>query len=205
MGYAADGDVDEIVNSAQAEIYAVTEQRTTDDYLPLGDIMEGALDEIEAIGSRSGEMTGVPTGFTDLDQLTNGLHPGQMIVIAARPAVGKSTIGIDIVRAAAIKHKMAAAVFSLEMSRTEITMRILSAEATIQLQDLRKGLKSQDQWNKLARIMGKISDSPLFIDDSPNMSLMEIRAKARRLKQQHNLKLIVIDYLQLMTSGKKVE
>ena len=91
------------------------------------------------------------------------------------------------------------------MSRTEITMRILSAEATIQLQDLRKGLKSQDQWNKLARIMGKISDSPLFIDDSPNMSLMEIRAKCRRLKQQHNLKMVIIDYLQLMSSGKKVE
>ncbi|PKW27867.1 replicative DNA helicase [Phycicoccus duodecadis] len=116
-----------------------------------------------------------------------------------------STLGIDIVRAAAIKHNMAAAVFSLEMSRTEITMRILSAEATIQLQDLRRGLKNQEQWTKLARIMGKISNAPLFIDDSPNMSLMEIRAKARRLKQQHNLKLIVIDYLQLMTSGKKVE
>jgi replicative DNA helicase len=100
MGYAADGDVDEIVNSAQAEIYAVTEQRTTEDYLPLGDIMEGALDEIEAIGSRSGEMTGVPTGFTDLDQLTNGLHPGQMIIIAARPAMGKSTLALDFARAA---------------------------------------------------------------------------------------------------------
>ncbi len=116
-----------------------------------------------------------------------------------------STLGIDIARAAAIKHQLATAVFSLEMSRTEITMRILSAEATIQLQDLRKGLKSQDQWNKLARIMGKISDSPLFIDDSPNMSLMEIRAKCRRLKQQHNLKMVIIDYLQLMSSGKKVE
>ena len=116
-----------------------------------------------------------------------------------------STLGIDIARAAAIKNNMAAAVFSLEMSRTEITMRILSAEATIQLQDLRKGLKNQDQWTKLARIMGKISNAPLFIDDSPNMSLMEIRAKCRRLKQQHNLRLVVIDYLQLMSSGKKVE
>ncbi|MGL5816297.1 MAG: replicative DNA helicase [Phycicoccus sp.] len=116
-----------------------------------------------------------------------------------------STLGIDVARAAAIKNNLATAVFSLEMSRTEITMRILSAEATIQLQDLRRGLKSQEQWNKLARIMGKISDSPLFIDDSPNMSLMEIRAKCRRLKQQHDLKLVIIDYLQLMSSGKKVE
>ncbi len=107
MGYAADGDVDEIVNSAQAEIYAVTEQRTSEDYLPLGEIMEGALDEIEAIGSRSGQMTGVPTGFTDLDALTNGLHPGQMIVIAARPAMGKSTLALDFARSCSIQLRPA--------------------------------------------------------------------------------------------------
>jgi replicative DNA helicase len=116
-----------------------------------------------------------------------------------------STMGLDIARAAAIKHKQATAIFSLEMSRSEITMRCLSAEAQIQLQDLRKGTIGDQGWQKLARIMGQISDSPLFIDDSPNMSLMEIRAKCRRLKQQHNLKLVVIDYLQLMSSGKKVE
>ncbi|MGX1251593.1 hypothetical protein RKD48_004104 [Streptomyces ambofaciens] len=128
MGYAADDDVDEIVNRAQAEIYAVTEQRTSEDYLPLGDIMEGALDEIEAIGSRSGEMTGVPTGFTDFDSLTNGLHPGQMIVIAARPAMGKSTLALDFARAASIKNNLPSVIFSLEMGRNEIAMRLLSAE-----------------------------------------------------------------------------
>jgi replicative DNA helicase len=206
MGYAqGEGDIDDIVNRAQAEVYNVAEKRGGEDYRVLGEILDETLTEIEAASGRTDEMTGVPTGFLELDELTNGLHPGQMIVVAARPAVGKSTLGIDIARAAAIKHQMATAIFSLEMSRTEITMRILSAEATIQLQDLRKGLKSQDQWNKLARIMGKISDSPLFIDDSPNLSLMEIRAKCRRLKQQHNLKMVIIDYLQLMSSGKKVE
>ena len=206
LGYAqGEGDIDDIVNRAQAEVYNVAEKRGGEDYHVLGEILDETLTEIEAASGRTDEMIGVPTGFIELDELTNGLHPGQMIVIAARPAVGKSTLGIDIARAAAIKHQMATAVFSLEMSRTEITMRILSAEATIQLQDLRKGLKSQDQWNKLARIMGTISDSPLFIDDSPNMSLMEIRAKCRRLKQQHNLKMVIIDYLQLMSSGKKVE
>lgn len=133
-------------------------------------------------------MTGVPTGFTDFDALTNGLHPGQMIVIAARPAMGKSTIGLDIVRSAAIKHKMAAVVFSLEMSRTEITMRLLSAEAGIRLQHMRKGTMREEDWTRLASTMGRVSDAPLFIDDSPNMSLMEIRAKCRRLKQRENLK-----------------
>ena len=206
MGYAqGEGDIDEIVNRAQAEVYSVAEKRGGEDYNVLGDLLNETMEEIEAASGRTDDLIGVPTGFLELDELTNGLHPGQMIVVAARPAVGKSTLGIDIARAAAIKHNMAAAVFSLEMSRTEITMRILSAEATIQLQDLRKGLKNQEQWTKLARIMGKISNAPLFIDDSPNMSLMEIRAKCRRLKQQHNLRIVVIDYLQLMSSGKKVE
>lgn len=206
MGYGqGEGDVDEIVNRAQAEVYSVAEKRGGEDYHQLGELLNATMEEIEAAAGRTDDLTGVPTGFLELDTLTNGLHPGQMIVIAARPAVGKSTLGIDIARAAAIKHNMATAVFSLEMSRTEITMRILSAEATIQLQDLRKGLKGQEQWNKLARVMGKISDAPLFIDDSPNMSLMEIRSKCRRLKQQHNLRVVIIDYLQLMSSGKKVE
>lgn len=206
LGYAADGgDVDEIVNNAQAEVYAVTETRATEDYVILGEVLGSTVDEIEAAGSRGEGMVGVPTGFADLDKLTNGLHPGQMIVIAARPAIGKSTLAIDFVRAAAIKNNQTAVVFSLEMSKTEITMRLLSAEARVHLQKLRNGSMSDDDWQKLAGTMGRISEAPLFIDDSPNMSLMEIRAKCRRLKQRHDLKLVVIDYLQLMTSGKRVE
>ncbi|MFF5447456.1 replicative DNA helicase [Streptomyces sp. NPDC012888] len=201
MGYAADGDVDEIVNKAQAEIYAVTEQRTSEDYLPLGDIMEGALDEIEAIGSRSGQMSGVPTGFTDLDSLTNGLHPGQMIVIAARPAMGKSTLALDFARACSIKSNLPSVIFSLEMGRNEIAMRLLSAEARVALHHMRSGTMTDDDWTRLARRMPDVSAAPLFIDDSPNLSMMEIRAKCRRLKQRNDLQLVVIDYLQLMQSG----
>jgi replicative DNA helicase len=353
MGYGqGGGDVVDIVNAAQAEIYAVADKRGGDDYAVLGDVLEATVDEIEHASGRSGEMTGVPTGFTDFDNLTNGLHPGQMIVVAARPAVGKalaldtvlptpsgwttmgevavgelvlgadgrptvvtratdvmtgrpcfevefsdgsvivadaehqwlvtvdlqeivattaevrghllagllvstcrepaadvssmsedawkfseirpiesvpvrcievdndahlylagesmipthnSTWGLDIARSAAIKHNMATVLFSLEMSRTEITMRLLSAEASIQLQNMRKGTMRDEDWTRLARTMGEVSDAPLFIDDSPNMSLMEIRAKCRRLKQRHNLRLVIIDYLQLMSSGKRVE
>ncbi|MFF2651620.1 replicative DNA helicase [Streptomyces sp. NPDC058045] len=479
MGYAADGDVDEIVNTAQAELYAVTEQRTSEDYLPLGDIMEGALDEIEAIGSRNGEMTGVPTGFTDFDSLTNGLHPGQMVVIAARPAMGKalaldtplptpsgwttmgevregdhligadgrptrvvaatevmrerpcyrvefddgtrltadadhqwltdtppgaggravrttkeiaetlylpgsdtlprhsvpttapldlpdrqdlpvpprtlgarlgggsgqgggaggrddgeaaaplppqylrasveqrrallaglletggteladgahrfsthrrplaeavrelilglglrcgqvaatsgradgraserqpglysvefpsavelpgsrqitevreipsvpvrcvqvanadhlylagrsmvpthnSTLALDFARTAAIKNNLPSVIFSLEMGRNEIAMRLLSAEARVALHHMRSGTMTDEDWTRLARRMPDVSAAPLYIDDSPNLSMMEIRAKCRRLKQRNDLKLVVIDYLQLMQSG----
>jgi replicative DNA helicase len=163
------------------------------------------MDEIEHAAGTSGEMLGVPTGFTDLDELTNGLHPGQMVIVAARPAVGKSTLALDIARSAAIKHELATVVFSLEMSRTEITMRLLSAESEIPLQHMRKGTMRDQDWARIAETQGRIHGAPLFIDDSPNMSLMEIRAKCRRLKQRHNLKLVIVDYLQLMSSGKRVE
>jgi replicative DNA helicase len=193
------------VDRAQAEVYGVTERRVSDDYLPLSEIMPGALVEIESIGSRGGTMTGVPTGFADLDALTNGLHAGQMIVIAARPALGKSTLALDLARAASIKHNLASVIFSLEMSRNEITMRLLSAEARVSLHSMRTGQMKDEDWTRLARRMSEVAHAPLFIDDSPNMSMMEIRAKCRRLKQQHDLRLVIIDYLQLMTSPKRVE
>ena len=205
MGYSGEGQVDDVVDRAQAEVYAVTDKRTSEDYAPLSDIMESALDEIEAISNRDGEMVGVPTGFADLDELTNGLHGGQMVIVAARPAVGKSTLGLDICRSASINHNLASVIFSLEMTRNEITMRLLSAEAKIPLNHMRNGHMNDEDWAKLARKMGEVSSAPFFIDDSPNMTMMEIRAKARRLKQRHDLRLIVIDYLQLMSSGKKVE
>jgi len=205
MGFAGQGQVDDVVDRAQAEVYAVTDKRTAEDYAPLSEIMESALDEIEAISNRDGEMVGVPTGFADLDELTNGLHGGQMVIVAARPAMGKSMLGLDICRAASIRHNMASVLFSLEMTRNEITMRLLSAEARIPLHHMRNGHMGDEDWAKLARKMGEVSSAPFFIDDSPNMTMMEIRAKARRLKQRHDLRLIVVDYLQLMTSGKKVE
>ncbi|MGO1974678.1 MAG: replicative DNA helicase [Propionibacteriaceae bacterium] len=205
MGYAGQGDVDDIVDSAQQEVYQVTDRRSSEDYKPLSDLMEATLDEIEAIGSRGGQMAGVPTGFIELDELTNGLHSGQMVILAARPAMGKSTLGLDFARAASIKNGLCSAIFSLEMSQVEITMRLLSAEAQIPLNHIRKGTMTDEDWTRLAKKMGEVSEAPLFIDDSPNLTMMEIRAKARRLKQRHDLKIVIIDYLQLMSSGKKVE
>jgi replicative DNA helicase len=205
MGYTGTGDVDDMVDRAQAEVYDVTDRRSSEDYLPLSSIMGDALSEIEAISNRSGEMVGVPTGFADLDSLTNGLHGGQMIIVAARPSLGKSTLGVDFCRSASIKHGLTSVIFSLEMSRSEIVMRLLSAEAQVPLHHMRSGSMTDADWNKLAAKMGVVNDAPLFIDDSPNMTLMEIRAKCRRLKQRHDLRLVVVDYLQLMSSGKRVE
>ena len=351
-GYAgAEGaDVAEVVDRAQAEMYEVTERRMSEDFVPLEDLLQPTMDEIDAIASNGGLARGVPTGFTELDELTNGLHPGQMIIVAARPGVGKalaldtplptphgwttmgdvavgdvlldadgqptrvvaatdvmldrlcyevefsdgtvivadaehqwptsfgiratgllrggldtiaaagslgrygmqpgattvmapvlkvdavrpvcsvpvrcvqvdnaarlylagrgmvpthnSTLGLDFMRSCSIKHRMASVIFSLEMSKSEIVMRLLSAEAKIKLGDMRSGRMSDDDWTRLARRMSEISEAPLYIDDSPNLTMMEIRAKARRLKQRADLRLVVVDYLQLMTSGKKVE
>ncbi|MBU6243239.1 MAG: replicative DNA helicase [Acidobacteria bacterium] len=204
LGYSTEGEVDDAVDQAQAEVYSVTERRANEDYVQLSSLIPAAFDEIEKISQGvTGE--GVKTGFKDLDSLTNGLHPGNMIVLAARPAVGKSTLGLDIARYASIHKGDTSVIFSLEMSRSEITMRMLSAEARVALNNIRAGTLNDEEWARLARRMGEIAEAPLFIDDSSNLSLMEIRAKARRLKQRHNLKLIIIDYLQLMTSGKRVE
>ena len=350
-GYAgAEGaDVTEIVDRAQAEIYDVTEGRTSEDFVSLEDLLQPTMDEIDAIASQGGLARGVPTGFVELDEVTNGLHPGQMIIIAARPGVGKalalntplptptgwttmgdvavgdgllgadgqptqvvaatdvmldrhcyevefsdgtvivadashqwptgygirtsaelrcgmdtiaaagsmaryagrgattlmapvlqidavrrvravpvrcvqvdngthlylagrgmvpthnSTLGLDFLRSCSIRHQMASVIFSLEMSKSEIVMRLLSAEAKIKLSDMRSGRMSDDDWTRLARRMSEISEAPLYIDDSPNLTMMEIRAKARRLSQKAGLRLVVVDYLQLMTSGKKFE
>jgi replicative DNA helicase len=356
FGYTGDADADDLVDRAQAEVYAVTDRRIAEDYHPLSEIMPAALEEIEAIGAHGGGISGVPTGFADLDSLTNGLHPGQMIVVAARPAVGKalaldtplptpdgwttmaevrvgdylidangkptqvvaatgvlhgrpcyevefsdgsviiadenhqwqtwlqpdtwtrpsvvttgeiagsqprhaialnhtadlpagapqdtrwrfitdvrpvfprpvrcvqvdnadelylagrgmipthnSALALDFARSATIRHGLPTVVFSLEMGRNEITMRLLSAEARVPMHIMRTGQMSDDDWGRLAKRMSEVADAPLFIDDSPNMSLMEIRAKCRRLKQRHDLKLVIIDYLQLMSSPKKTE
>ncbi len=205
MGYASEGEVTELVNQAQAEIYQVTGGVDSEDYVPLTEAVTSAIDEIEAAKGRDGQMTGVPTGFAELDHLTNGLHPGQLVLVAARPALGKSTLALDFARAAAIKNELPTIFFSLEMGKSEIAMRLLSAEASVPLQSMRKGTVEARDWTTLAATRGRIADAPLYIDDSPNMTLVEIRAKCRRLKQRVGLKMVVIDYLQLMTSGKRVE
>ena len=205
LGYANETEVDTLVDQAQAEIYAVTDGNAKEDYVSFSEALEETINEIDANSNRPDGVYGVPTDFIEFDELTSGLHGGQMIVIAARPGVGKSTLALDIARSAAIHHQMTTVFFSLEMSRTELAMRILSAEGKISMGRLKKGDLDTEGWTNLATLQGRIDSAPLFIDDSPNMTLMEIRAKCRRLKQRNDLKLVVLDYLQLMSSGKKVE
>ena len=206
LGYAeAGGDVDGLLDSAQAEVMAISEKRGGQDYISLSDLSEEVLAELNDIASNKGKLSGVPTGFADLDRLTQGFHPGQMVIVAARPGMGKSTIALDFCREAAIRNDITTAIFSLEMSRSEIAMRLLSAETGVWLQKMRSGDMTSQDWTAVSKRIGEVSSAPLFIDDSPNMSMSEIRAKCRRLKQQENLGLVVVDYLQLMSSGKRVE
>lgn len=206
LGFAADGgEVDAAVNEAQAQVYSVTDRTKSEDYVKLSEVIEPTMDFIEMLQSRGGQVNGVPTGFAEFDELTQGLHPGQMIIFAGRPAMGKTTLGMDVMRSAAIHNGMASAIFSLEMDRQEIMMRIMAAEAQVPMSRLRDGTVDDQDWERLARATTRFMDAPLYIDDSANMTLMEIRAKCRRLKQKADLKLVVIDYLQLLSSGKRVE
>jgi replicative DNA helicase len=204
MGYSGTGEVDDLVDRAQSEVFGVNESRS-EDFKPLSEVMPVIYDELEAMGQRKEGLIGVPTGFYELDDLTQGFQKGQLIIVAGRPGQGKTTLGMDFVRSASLKHNMPTAFFSLEMSNSEIVMRMLAAESGIPLTNIRHGQISESQWGTLAVKMGEIAAKPLYLDDSPNLTMMEIRAKARRLVQRHGIRMIVVDYIQLMTSGKKVE
>lgn len=198
-------EIDAVLDMAQQEVFAIAQKNSAEDYAVLADILDDTMDELSQIAENGGLAKGVPTGFVDLDNLTNGLHGGQMIIIAARPGVGKSTLALDFMRSCSIKHGKPSIIFSLEMSKSEILMRLISAETDIKLTDMRSGRMTDEQWAKLARRVGELEQAPIFIDDSANLTMMEIRSKARKLKQKHDLQMIVVDYLQLMSSGKRVE
>ncbi|MEE1296072.1 MAG: replicative DNA helicase [Bifidobacterium sp.] len=206
LGYSAEGSqAQDVINLAQSEVYEMGAGKVRQDYTPIKAAVEEALTQLDRIQNGDVE-TGIMTGFRDIDAVTRGLQPGQMVVVAGRPAMGKSTLGVDFARSAAIHHGCATVIFSLEMSRLELTQRIIAAETSIQLAALRNPEDlDPGRWDKLNSFWSSLEHAPLFLDDSPNMSLMEIRAKCRRLKQTNDLKLVVIDYLQLMSSGKQVE
>lgn len=204
IGYGM-ADVAAGVDAAQAVLDAAAPTRADTDYRPLGEVLPEALDAVEAAGLHDTSKV-VPTGLTDLDDLLGGLHPGQMVVVAGRPSMGKSVLAVDLARSAAITHGLPAVVFSLEMGRQELTHRILAAEAKVPLSHLRHGHMEERDWARLATVVnGPLASAPLWIDDSPNLTMTDIRAKARRLHREHGLRLVVIDYLQLMRSGVKVE
>lgn len=208
MRNAQDGNGINLQTLVQETHYAldqITDKRVSNDVVRAGHTIDATIDKVEELGKSSGGVTGVPTGFYDLDRMTHGLHAGQMIVIAARPAVGKSTLGLDFVRNAAIRHGVPSLLCSLEMSVDEINMRLLSAEAQVELGHIRSGKVTGEEWERIARKQQSIIDAPLFYDDTASNTMGQIRQKAKRIKQKHGLGLLVIDYLQLMQGDRRVD
>lgn len=199
IGYAG-GDANESADAAAAELNSVVQVRDDPDSALIGDDLDVMVDEL-VDQEKNGKAMGVPTGFTDLDALTNGLHPGQMIIVAARPAMGKSTFAVDILRACSIQHGRPAVMFSLEMSRREVQQRVMSAEARIGLHHIRGGHMTDSDWTRFAQRTPDITAAPLTIDATSNQTIMQIKSRCRKLKQRDGLDLVVIDYLQLLTSG----
>ncbi|MDX2974027.1 replicative DNA helicase, partial [Kribbella solani] len=206
MAWSGEGEVSEVSDAAQAEIHAATEIATAADPKRPGEgSLAATIDELQAIQNRDGKLTGVSTGFKDLDSLTQGLQPGQLIVVAARPAMGKSTLALDFARACSIRDGQPSVFFSLEMGVSEINMRMLSAEARVALHHMRGGNLTEDDWKAISRKTPAIEAAPLYLDDSADLNMLQIRSKCRRLQQKHGLSLVVVDYLQLMESGKRAE
>jgi replicative DNA helicase len=201
MGYAAEGELVEVVDAAEAEVLAVAEAREDDTLLPFRVGYDTTLDRVQEAGRKKDALTGIPTGFLDLDSLTSGYQPGQLVMVAGRPAMGKTTMALDTIRAATLGRGLTSAFFSLEMGREEIHQRVTSAEAKVALHHLRTGQLDEEAWKRVARQQPRLDAMPLYVDDSPELTLMTIRAKARRLKQRAGLDLVVVDYLQLMQHG----
>jgi replicative DNA helicase len=196
----------DLLDAAESRIFSLGQQKEKTGFTRIKELLWPAMEKLEALAQRDQTVTGVPTGFTELDQMTSGFQPADLIIVAARPSMGKTAFTLNIAQHAAITAKIPTAFFSLEMSKESLVQRMLASEALIDAQALRKGGRALDEsMPRLAQAAGILSHAPIFIDDTPGITILEMRAKARRLKKDHDLGLIIVDYLQLMTGPAGVE
>jgi replicative DNA helicase len=198
QGYADTGNVDDFLDRAEHSIFEISEDRVHPSFYPIKDIIKSSFKTIEKLYEKRQLITGVPTGFTRLDELTSGLQPSDLIIVAGRPSMGKTAFALNIAQHAAIEARVPAAVFSLEMAKEQLALRMLCSEAKVDAHRLRGGFLSESDWPKLTRAAGNLSEAPIFIDDTAGLTVLEMRAKSRRLRAEQNLGLIIVDYLQLM-------
>ena len=204
LGYDQTQEVDSIIDGAEKKIFEVMQKKNQKGYTPIKDILVETFTELEQLYNQKQRITGIPTGFSDLDFRTSGLHNSDLILVAARPAMGKSAFALNIATNAAVRAKVPVAIFSLEMSKEQMTSRILCSEAMVDSNKVRTGKIDDEEWGKLAAASGELSEANIYIDDTPGISIMEIRAKCRKMKIKKNIGLVVIDYLQLVQgSGKR--
>ena len=196
-------DVFDVLNEAEEGLFKIAEGNLKKSYEGVDDLVRQALEEIEKASENSDGVSGVPSGFTDLDRLTSGWQKSDMIVLAARPGMGKTAFVLSMARNTAVQFNQGVVVFSLEMSSVQLVKRLMAMETGISSEKLRKGFTDQDDWNQLHQRISNLTNAPIFIDDTPALSIFELRAKCRRLKMQHDIQIVIIDYLQLMTAGTK--
>ncbi|MBA2528744.1 MAG: replicative DNA helicase [Euzebyales bacterium] len=204
-GYQPENGVDEAVDASEQLIFTVAQRGRVSDFVPMKDLLTASFELIEKLHENNSAITGLPTGFIDLDELTAGLQPANLIILAARPSMGKSTLVTNLATHVAVEQRQPVVMFSLEMSQMELVQRVLAAEARVDSERLRTGRLQESDWPKLSQAMGRLAEAPLYIDDTAGINMMEIRSKCRRLKQQHGLSLAIVDYLQLMQAQRRFE
>jgi replicative DNA helicase len=198
--YENEGEVDTLMDEAERDILRISESRVQGSTKTIKDLVKSAITTIEDCHQRQGMLTGIATGFTDFDKMTSGLHPGEMVVIAARPSMGKTSLAMNIVENVVIDQRLPVGVFSLEMTAESLVLRMLCSRSRVNLRNVREGFLAERDFPKLTGAASKMANCPLYIDDTAGLSILQLRAKARRMHQQHGIKLLVIDYLQLLHS-----
>lgn len=203
--YVGKESLENILEDTEKRVFQLVQKRNTEDFTPIRQVVMNAMDRIEAASRQKGAVTGIATGFLDLDYRTAGLQPSDLILIAARPSMGKTAFVLNIAQHVAFKLNLTVAIFSLEMSKEQLVNRLFSLQSSVDAQNLRTGQLNDEEWEKLIESAGVIGRSNLFIDDTPGISIAELRTKCRKLKLEHNLSIIIIDYLQLMSGGGRSE
>ncbi|MGE5559921.1 MAG: replicative DNA helicase [Chloroflexota bacterium] len=204
-GYEGTEDINQLLDWAEQSIFSLSQRHNQGGFSALKDVLMEAFEHIEQLYANKGGVTGVPTGYTQLDEMLSGLQPSDLIIVAARPSQGKSTLVMNIARNAAVNYRIPVAVFALEMSKEQLAVRLLCSEAGVDMQRLRTGMLRESDWKPLSVALGRLGDCQIYIDDTPGCGIMEIRARARRLKAEHNIGLVIVDYMQLVQTKGKFE
>jgi replicative DNA helicase len=206
LGWERPGETDDLVDRAEQVLFELSQQRVSGEFSHIEDLLKESFERITALYESGVELTGTPSGFRDLDRITSGFQPGNLIIVAARPSMGKSALALCMAANVAVRHEVPVALFTLEMSKAEVTQRLMCSEAKVESQRLRTGKLAADDWPRLTAACDKLAKAPVFVDDTGSITMMEVRSKARRLKSREpHLGLIIVDYLQLMTSGTNPE
>ncbi len=198
LAYKEEGDVEDILDRAEGRLFAVSQKHLKQNFVPLKSILHETFERIDELHRDKGKLRGVPTGFVDMDRLLGGLQKSDLVILAARPSMGKTSLALDIIRQIGVQSKIPVAIFSLEMSKDQLSDRLLSAQSGVNLFKIRSGQLNDDDFSLLGEAMGALSEAPIHIDDSAGASIMEVRTKARRMQAEHKIGLVIIDYLQLM-------